>query len=363
MIEMFGVDQILHLYDNAKHFPIKVSDLRRRKAITKGSGTVILNRIDLPGDSKGYSKICLDKFSEFCNIEKKKHRLRGGDYNSDNTLSHHENSRHEFLVANSALDADVIINVPKLKTHKKAGVTLNLKNMVGIIGDKNWLPHFQLGSRVRGGDEYPYSGLLREAENIAKDCFLRYIYGAGKPVLNLAQIVSKAHRIFTRKTGFASIRSGSWHGNDTIWRSIVDINKIVVFADRQGIIRETPQRRLFSVVDGVIAGEKDGPLSPSPKNAGILCAGKDWTTVDIVLATYMGFDYLKIPQFVNALRVKDLRFTDFSEKAVRVRTNLGKDCCTLEDISAHADHFIPPDGWINFIEERSRAGAEIEARE
>lgn len=350
MAKTFGLDQVVNLYARNMAFPITLCDLRTRKAISRGQGMVIIDRVDLPGDPKGYTKVRLGAHSEFCEIEENKRRLRGGDYDNTVTMNHHENGQHEYLVANSALDADVVINVPKLKVHKKAGISVSLKNMIGIFGDKNWIPHFMLGSDFRGGDEYPYSGLLREAENILKDRFLRSMYNASKPVLNLAQLISKAHKTFVSTTGFASIRSGSWYGNDTIWRSILDINKIVLFADKQGIMRDTPQRRLFSVVDGVIAGEDDGPLSPTPKPAGILCGGNDWAAVDIVLATYMGFDYLKIPQLAKALGLTDFRFTSFENGKLEIFTNFKKNFSTLDDFSACADPFLIPKGWRGHIE-------------
>ena len=34
---------------------------------------------------------------------------------------------NEYCISNTILDADVIINIPKLKTHKKAGITVCLK--------------------------------------------------------------------------------------------------------------------------------------------------------------------------------------------------------------------------------------------
>ena len=61
------------------------------------------------------------------------------------------NGTHEYLISRSAMDADVFINLPKLKTHKKVGVTLSLKNLVGINGDKNYLPHFCIGTPAEGG--------------------------------------------------------------------------------------------------------------------------------------------------------------------------------------------------------------------
>lgn len=52
------------------------------------------------------------------------------------------------------MEADVIINIPKPKCHRLAGMTAALKNMVGVIYDKNSLPHRKIGSVEEGGDAY-----------------------------------------------------------------------------------------------------------------------------------------------------------------------------------------------------------------
>jgi uncharacterized protein (DUF362 family) len=57
----------------------------------------------------------------------------------------HAPGRHQYLVAKEVIEADVIINLPKLKTHKKAGITCALKNLIGINGNKEYLPHHRLG--------------------------------------------------------------------------------------------------------------------------------------------------------------------------------------------------------------------------
>jgi hypothetical protein len=41
------------------------------------------------------------------------------------------------LIAKDVLEADIIINLPKLKMHKKAGVTNALKNFVGSMAIRN----------------------------------------------------------------------------------------------------------------------------------------------------------------------------------------------------------------------------------
>lgn len=52
---------------------------------------------------------------------------------------------HQYLLAKAVLEADVVINLPKLKTHKKAGVTCALKNLIGIHGNKEYSPHHRVG--------------------------------------------------------------------------------------------------------------------------------------------------------------------------------------------------------------------------
>ena len=53
---------------------------------------------------------------------------------------------------------------------------------------------------------------------------------------------------------------GAWDGNDTIWRMVVDLYSI--------ILKNGP-RKFFSVIDGVIGGESNGPFCPIPKNSNL----------------------------------------------------------------------------------------------
>src|SRR5574339_536254 len=47
------------------------------------------------------------------------------------------------------------------------------------------------------------------------------------------------------------VRSGNWHGNDTCWRMVLDLNKCLFYYDGEGRPRREP-RRYLAVVDGVI---------------------------------------------------------------------------------------------------------------
>ena len=52
----------------------------------------------------------------------------GADYDFKEVNSHHIKDRQEYLICGTPICADVFISLPKLKTHKKTGVTLSIKN-------------------------------------------------------------------------------------------------------------------------------------------------------------------------------------------------------------------------------------------
>ena len=64
---------------------------------------------------------------------------------------HHRPGRHRYLIAKEILEADLIVNVPKLKAHKKAGITCCLKNLIGINGNKEYLPPHRKGGGGQPG--------------------------------------------------------------------------------------------------------------------------------------------------------------------------------------------------------------------
>src|SRR5579859_2257879 len=84
------------------------------------------------------------------------------DYDYRKTQAAHKNGSHTYFVSRSVLEADVIVNVPKLKTHEKVAVTCGLKGYVGAVGSKDCLAHHRLGSPSMNGDEYPNGGKIRE---------------------------------------------------------------------------------------------------------------------------------------------------------------------------------------------------------
>ena len=71
-----------------------------------------------------------------------------------------------------------------------------------------------------------------------------------KPVLARMFVpVKKLGRLYFGDTQTV-VRSGNWHGNDTCWRMVLDLNKCLFLFDGAGARRKEPLRYL-AVVDGI----------------------------------------------------------------------------------------------------------------
>jgi uncharacterized protein (DUF362 family) len=342
-----GIYSIIDFYKREALFTIELLDLRQERWIQEGN--VIKERITLKGDPKGYAEINLAENSEFASYGLSG-KFYGADYFSEQTTWHHSNGRHEYLVSSSLLDADVVINLPKLKTHKKAGVTLSLKNMVGINGDKNYLPHFTEGTPSEEGDQFDSSALKNKLEGKSRDVLHRFLKCAGGKGKVLARRIRRAGELIFGSTE-KTIRSGNWYGNDTIWRTILDLNKILFYSDASGNMRPRSPKRYLSVVDGIIAGEGDGPMAPDPKPSGILLAGFNPVAVDVACATIMGYDFNKIPQLKNAFQIKNFELVSFQPEEIELITNSKNSKIKLFEIDRQEIlSFKPHFGWKGHIE-------------
>jgi len=126
-------------------------------------------------------------------------------------------------------------------------------------------------------------------------------------------------RIFgeTRRT----IRSGNWHGNDTLWRMVLDLNKVLFYANPDGTLRADDaanRKRYLSIVDGIIAGEGNGPEAPDPRECGVLIVGTNPVAVDATCARIMGFDWKRIPSIANAFRISRYKLADVAYDDIEV---------------------------------------------
>jgi uncharacterized protein (DUF362 family) len=208
--------------------------------------------------------------------------------------NNHRPGVHRYLVARDILAADLVINVPKMKTHKKAGVTLALKNLIGINGNKDFLPHHRKGAANRGGDNYARASLPKRMLENLLDVANMYLLGAPRAYARFCRI---AYRLmfFDRIRGQSIDVEGGWHGNDTIWRTCLDLNRILLYCDAEGRLRDHPQRNTLHVLDGVVAGDGNGPLRPDPVPAGVIMASLNPVALDYRATVCMGLNPRAIP--------------------------------------------------------------------
>lgn len=210
----------------------------------------------------------------------------------------HKKGKHIYTIAKDALSADVIINMPKPKTHRKAGLSISMKNMIGVCASKESLPHHMLGSKEEGGDAYQnknenYSEANRylDKRNIANED------GCVSDAVHYFEL-SETYKRLGDETDKIDYWEGSWYGNDTIWRTIHDINKIILYANSKGELCDTVQRKMFIVADMIISGEKEGPINPDPVHTGIIAIGSNNYDFDSMVCNLMGFDTESLP-FLN----------------------------------------------------------------
>ncbi|HEX6879598.1 MAG TPA: DUF362 domain-containing protein [Terriglobales bacterium] len=357
IVRVLGLDAIRGFY-RAQGYQLELVDLRQEE--WKAEGGVIVSRRKVAGDPNGAIAFDLGSASEFAG-HAGAGNYYGADYDAGEVNRHHSGGRHEYKIAGSVIRADVLFSLPKLKCHKKAGITVSLKNLVGVNADKNWLPHHTEGSPARGGDEHPEPGLKHRVERRAASMLRRMVVkfpGVGP------RLMQRARRVGTQVFGDTEtvIRSGNWCGNDTIWRMCLDLNKVVAYGNSDGSLRDSKpenRKRHFVLVDGLIAGEGRGPMNPDPVPAGVLVFGVNPPSVDAACAWLMGFDPEKIPVVRQAFEVRDYPLVEHGWRDVVVSSNACEWNARLPEIpDSSTFHFQPHFGWKGAVER----SAEVLAR-
>ncbi len=96
---------------------------------------------------------------------------------------------------------------------------------------------------------------------------------------------------------------------------VLDLNQILFRADRDGRLGDRVQRRYLALVDGIIAGEGEGPLASTPRLAGLLIGGTDPVLVDVACARAMGYSEANVPMIRGALAASGRPLLDSSDVA------------------------------------------------
>ena len=306
MLERGGYDQLIAFYSE-RGVRIDLLDLRREIAVMN-QYNVIVERIRAERDPLGYAPVNLGTSSALQEVIDHFDKFRITDYGRNTVQVHHNPERNEYLLPRTVLAADLFINVPKLKTHRKSGLTCAMKNLIGINGDKSWIAHHRAGPQRSGGDEFERFRMKQYATWHTWN-FLKQ-HRTTLPLAVLAKklyyaLVTRGRTIEEMKMSadIDDLMEGSWHGNDTIWRCIADLNHVIFHARMDGSLAATPQRRYLAVVDAVIAGEGEGPMQNTPKPLGLVFGGCNPIAVDHAAAHIMGFDPARIASISGSARM------------------------------------------------------------
>jgi uncharacterized protein (DUF362 family) len=217
-------------------------------------------------------------------------------YDPRRLAARHHAGCHQYLLAREPFDADVVISLPKLKTHGKAGLTGALKNLVGMNGNKDYLPHHRVGGSLLGGDCYPgFAPLKRIGEAFLDDANRNIGRAKARRQIDHARQVLRLHARITGEDGSVE---GMWHGNDTCWRMVGDLNRILRYGRADGTMADTPQRVLYTLTDAIVCGEGEGPLAPEPIFCGAVTFGGNPLAADLAHAALLRLN----PSRISMLR-------------------------------------------------------------
>lgn len=301
----------------------------------------------LGGDEGGYEAVDLGGDSLLMPLCKQNNQFRVTSYDCGDMAMHHNCTVNEYLIPHTVLSADTVINLPKLKTHRKVGVTAALKNLVGINGFKDWLPHHRKGAREEGGDEYQHKSIFKDMQSsLSEKC-------STSPRVKFGFMSNFVARVLRRLSLYSAkdcYEEGSWYGNDTLWRTVLDLNRVLIYADKKGRVCQSPQRNYISIVDAILAGEGEGPMMPDPVWCGMIIGGGNPAAVDAVAATLMGFDVNKIPLIKQVFSLANLPIAHFGIEDIRVRSSNPLWNGGLGEIAQSSFCFAPSSGWKNHIE-------------
>lgn len=328
----YGYKQLLDFYKKRGRW-IEFCDFRR--LIVKSEYGVI--RETKNNSEENSLTIDLGKISK--HFLKGKREFRINCYTGEKVNKYHRETKHEYVITQKALEADVIINLPKPKTHRFAGLTGAQKNFIGICADKESLPHYSKGTPDEGGDETNKKSILQKFATTAN---MKSLEEGKNGHYQRAGFYMLPYYLYAKVKRETVFWQGAWYGNDTIWRTIIDVNLIIWFASKQGVLDfGRKQRKIFTIGDMILAGEGDGPLNPSPKEWGCILASHNCVAFDYVLCRMAGFEEKHLPIIMNSLAEK--RLFPFELEEFKLYSNIKKyDNKGLKELVFSKDFYLKP---------------------
>ena len=353
-----GLDAVVrHLEVAFPNVDISLRDFRLGTATVRHGR--IVARHDDATRRKEYAEVDLGDRSLLATSDLRARDFGVTQYSRRRMRSAHSATVNKYLIPNDVLHAHVFINLPKMKTHMKTGVTCALKNLVGINGHKDYLPHFRYGSPRHGGDEYPDGNWWWDVTWAITHREWQLDGGKRKRLLDsLARACRYASPLIGRfPRDRYQLGGGSWYGNDTAWRMCLDINRAFLYYDRQSneVRGQRPgQVSYLALADALVAGEGAGPLSPSPVQTGLMAASYNPVALDTVATAIMGFEPASVPLVARGYDVNDLGLTPFTVDDVRIIVDGKPRHVTSYVDEAQLPQFEPWGGFRGAIEKAGR---------
>ena len=333
-----GAQSVLDFYQS-NGVPVKAVDMRLYVSVRNHLGAI--TSVEKRDESDGV-RIKLDSDSLLTELDTMSSpRYRIMNYNPARIDGFHSRGSHVYVVNRHILESDVILSVPKFKTHEKVGISCALKGFVGTVGHKDSLPHHRYGPPEVGGDEYPQdnTGLLRILSALHERV------QATKPDSGLGRLARITYMVVRRlMRPLSAGQEGAWWGNDTAWRMVLDLVRIATYANSAGEMQPTPRRRQLAFIDGILGGEGEGPAYPTAVNSGLMMFSDNLVAADWVNAIMMGFDPEQIPLLRGTFRIPKypLLSCDLDKEDI---TYNGQPTSVQELVSLEKHHFEPPPGW------------------
>jgi len=120
------------------------------------------------------------------------------------------------------------------------------------------------------------------------------------------------------------VKNVNYFKNDVSGRVLHDLNKVILYCDKNGSLKKILQRKYLTVIDGIEAMEKSnhpnyGNGVPYMRHA--VLAGRNPVATDMVACRVMGYDYRCMPTFQKAYNNTIYGIGDYNPKNIAIVGN------------------------------------------
>ena len=136
----------------------------------------------------------------------------------------------------------------------------------------------------------------------------------------------------------------SRYWNNTISKTIIDLNKIVRYADKKWQLSDKVQRGYFIIADMIISWEKEWPVSPSPKDVWIIAMWDNPVDFDEAIWTLMWCKMKTNPTILCAKKSLKWNLWKDSRRKI-ISNNIELNNKTLDKINKKDILYFEPTSW------------------